>query len=63
MRRNSLKAYLDYKERLAQSITQREEMLDPRRSKVQSKIEVTMDRNVQETMSTLDFWNGRPRRP
>ena len=50
-----LKAYLDYKQRLAASITQREQMLDPRKSKVQSKIEVTMDRNVQETLSTLDF--------
>jgi hypothetical protein len=27
-----LKSYLDYKERLAKSITQREQMLDPRRS-------------------------------
>jgi hypothetical protein len=50
-----LKSYLDYKERLAKSITQREQMLDPRRSKVQSKLEVTIDRTVQETLNALEF--------
>jgi hypothetical protein len=54
-----LKAYLDYKERLAQSITQREEMLDPRRSKVQSKVDVTIDRNVQNTLDTVESFDSQ----